>query len=84
MNVTETAYQIGTLSGFATRFLDVTELVKGPGSLSRELARIHDRYPEIFTKERNRVRELYGDGNPNWIPTFAVRFRDRAGIQRAW
>ncbi len=27
-----------------------------------------------------RVRELYGDGNPNWVPTFAGHFRDRAGM----
>ena len=31
---------------------DLIAIVKGPGSLSRELGSIQQRYPEVFTKER--------------------------------
>ena len=36
---------------------DVIELVKGPGSLSRELSRLGAQYPDVFEKERDRVRD---------------------------
>ena len=62
---------------------DVIELVKGPGSLSRELSRLRAQYPEVFAKEVDRVRGRYGDRDPNlgdrdpkWI---SVRFRDSRG-----
>ena len=58
---------------------DLIAIVKGPGSLSRELGRIQQRYPEVFTKERDRLRQSHGIGDPNWIPKCTVRFRNRAG-----
>ena len=36
---------------------DVIEIVKGPGSLSRELSRLRAQYPKIFAKEIDRVRD---------------------------
>jgi len=57
---------------------DVVEMIKGPGSLSLQLSRLQERYPEVFEKERCRVRERYGDGDTFCIST-TVRFRDCAG-----
>ena len=70
---------------------DVIEIVKGPGSLARELSRLRAQYPELFEKELDRVRRHYdvrdtncipnpnGAKDPNWIFACAVRFRDRGG-----
>ena len=56
---------------------DVIEIVKGPGSLSRELNRLRERYPEVFEKELDRIRKRNEDRDPNWILVFTVRFRKR-------
>ena len=58
---------------------DVIEMVKGPVNLSQELNRLRERYPEVFEKELDRLRELYEGGVPNWYPTLTVRFRDNTG-----
>ena len=58
---------------------DVIEMAKGPGSLARELSRLRAQYPELLQKELDRLRELYEDRDPNWIPVLTVRFRDNIG-----
>ena len=55
---------------------DVIEMVKGPPNPARELTRLRERYPEVFAKERDRLRERQGDSIPNW---YSVRFRDSHG-----
>ena len=55
---------------------DVIEIVKGPGYASQELSRLRDRYPEVFAKELDRVRERSRDKDTNCV---FVRFRDSLG-----
>ena len=55
---------------------DVIEMVKGPGSLSRELNRLRERYPEVFEKELDRLRKRNEDKDPNWIFVLTVHFRE--------
>ena len=55
---------------------DVIEIVKGPGYASQELSRLRDRYPEVFAKEFDRVRERCRDKDTNCV---FVRFRNSLG-----
>ena len=49
---------------------------KGTKNASVELGRLRAQYPEVFAKELERVRDLYGDSLTN---CYSVRFRDSHG-----
>ena len=58
-------------------------MVKRIGSLSLQLNRLRERYPEVFEKEPDRIRKRNEDRVTFCNPTLTVRFRDnigRAGI----
>ena len=61
---------------------DVIEMVKGPATVSQELNRLRERYPEVFEKEIDRVRKLYEVRVPNWYPNLTVGFRDRQTLNK--
>ena len=46
---------------------------EGQGRRQVQLNRLRERYPEVFEKELDRLRELYEGGVPNWYPTLTVR-----------
>ena len=58
---------------------DAVEMIKGPGSSSREFSRLRAQYPEVFAKERGRVQKCDGAKDPNFIFWPTVRFRDCVG-----
>ena len=51
---------------------DTIEMVKGLGSLSRELNRLRERYPEVFEKELDRLRKLYEVQDTNCVLNLTV------------